>query len=171
MRADVLDIKVVYQQRHVDVDIAAVPRLFLPRTGPFELVDYDRVFAADPDDDIFALRGVDRGGCVVVVRPDQYVAAVLPLDATDELAAFFAAAPARLERSVPREPGGHLVVEVGEEPGHPVGELAHAVAGEQDRLVVADVVRQRGHLVEVHGPDVRPRNSSISPYEDSSPAP
>ena len=28
-------------------------------------------------------------GCVVVVRPDQYVAAVLPLDATDELAAFF----------------------------------------------------------------------------------
>ena len=42
-----------------------------------------------PDDDIFELRGVDRGGCVVVVRPDQYVAAVLPLDATDELAAFF----------------------------------------------------------------------------------
>jgi len=27
---------------------------------------------------------------VVVVRPDQYVAAVLPLAATDELAAFFA---------------------------------------------------------------------------------
>lgn len=86
----VVDLKVVYQQRHVDVDIAAVPDLFLPRTGPFELVDYEKVFATHPDEDIFELRGIDRAGCVVVVRPDQYVAAVLPLDATDELAAFFA---------------------------------------------------------------------------------
>ena len=31
---------------------------------------------------------VSRDGVVVVVRPDQYVAAVLPLDATAELAAF-----------------------------------------------------------------------------------
>ncbi|KQY43886.1 FAD-binding monooxygenase [Cellulomonas sp. Root137] len=87
---DVVDLKVVYQQRHVDVDVAAVPQVFLPRTGPFELVDYERVFATHPDDDIFELRGVDRAGCVVVVRPDQYVAAVLPLHATDELSAFFA---------------------------------------------------------------------------------
>jgi phenol 2-monooxygenase len=86
---DVLDLKAVYQQRHVDVDLAAVPEPFLPRTGPFQLVDYENVFATHPDDDIFELRGVDRGGCVVVVRPDQYVAAVLPLDATDELGAFF----------------------------------------------------------------------------------
>ncbi|NMR20103.1 FAD-binding monooxygenase [Cellulomonas fimi] len=85
----VLDVKVVYQQRHVDVDIRAVPGLFLPRTGPFGLVNYEKVFATHPEDDIFELRGVDRGGCVVVVRPDQYVAAVLPLDATDDLAAFF----------------------------------------------------------------------------------
>ncbi|KQS97443.1 FAD-binding monooxygenase [Cellulomonas sp. Leaf395] len=85
---DVFDVKVVYQQRHVDVDISAVPELFLPRTGPFELVDYENVFATHPDDDIFELRGVDRAGCVVVVRPDQYVAAVFPLDATDELAGF-----------------------------------------------------------------------------------
>ena len=61
----------------------------VPRTGPFELVDHEKVFATHPDEDIFELRGVDRAGCVVVVRPDQYVAAVLPLDATDELAAFF----------------------------------------------------------------------------------
>lgn len=84
-----LDVKVVYQQRHVDVDITAVPALFLPRTGPFALVDYEKVFAAHPDDDVYDQRGVDRDGCVVVVRPDQYVAAVLPLDATADLAAFF----------------------------------------------------------------------------------
>ena len=89
-RDSVLDIKVVYQARHVDVDISCVPELFLPRTGPFQLVDHEKVFAAHPDDDIFDLRGIDRtAGCVVVVRPDQYVAAVLPLDGTEELAAFF----------------------------------------------------------------------------------
>lgn len=85
----VLDVKVVYQQRYTDVDISAVPSVFRPRTGPFGLVDHEKVFAADPDDDVFERRGIDRGGCVVVVRPDQYVAAVLPLDATGELAAFF----------------------------------------------------------------------------------
>jgi phenol 2-monooxygenase len=31
----------------------------------------------------------NEDGVVVVVRPDQYVAAVLPLDATDELTDFF----------------------------------------------------------------------------------
>jgi phenol 2-monooxygenase len=41
--------------------------------------------------DIFTLRGIDRErGCMVVVRPDQYVAHVLPLDGHEELAAFFA---------------------------------------------------------------------------------
>ena len=41
--------------------------------------------------DIFDLRGVDRDrGALVVVRPDQYVAHVLPLDGCEELADFFA---------------------------------------------------------------------------------
>ncbi|KXZ57163.1 phenol 2-monooxygenase [Microbacterium laevaniformans] len=31
----------------------------------------------------------NEDGVVVVVRPDQYVAAVLPLEATDELTDFF----------------------------------------------------------------------------------
>ena len=36
------------------------------------------------------MRGIDRDrGCMVVVRPDQYVADVLPLDAHAELAHFF----------------------------------------------------------------------------------
>ena len=39
--------------------------------------------------DRIKLRGIDRGGAVVVVRPDMYVANVLPLTATAELAAFF----------------------------------------------------------------------------------
>ena len=40
--------------------------------------------------DIFTLRGTDRtAGCLVIVRPDQYVAQVLLLDGYEELAAFF----------------------------------------------------------------------------------
>lgn len=84
-----LDVKAVLQQGHADVELTDVPALFQPRTGPFDLVDYEKVFAADPAEDAFDARGVDRGGCVVVVRPDQYVAGVFPLDATAELAAFF----------------------------------------------------------------------------------
>ncbi|MER6988995.1 FAD-binding monooxygenase [Saccharopolyspora hirsuta] len=84
------DVKVIYQQDHHGVDLGAVPRAFLPKVGPFSLVDYEKVYAADPADDIFEARGIDRGGALVVVRPDHYVADVLPLDAVDELAAFFA---------------------------------------------------------------------------------
>ena len=40
--------------------------------------------------DIFAMRGIDREtGCMVVVRPDQYVAQVLPIDGFDQLASYF----------------------------------------------------------------------------------
>ena len=84
------DVKVIYQQDHTSVDINAVPAVFKPQVGPFQLTDYEKVYATDPASDIFDLRGVDRGGVVVVVRPDQYVANVLPLTATAELAAFFA---------------------------------------------------------------------------------
>ncbi|MBY4226396.1 FAD-dependent monooxygenase [Rhodococcus fascians] len=84
------DVKVIYQQDHASVDIGAVNPVYLPVGGPFGLVDYEKVFATDPDTDIFTERGIDRDGAIVVVRPDQYVAQVLPLSATDELATFFA---------------------------------------------------------------------------------
>lgn len=83
------DVKVVYQQPHSDLDLVLVPKIFLPRTGRFGLIDYEKVYTALPDVDIFVRRNVDRAGAIVVVRPDQYVATVLPLSATRELAAFF----------------------------------------------------------------------------------
>jgi phenol 2-monooxygenase len=84
------DVKVIYQQPHTEIDINAVPAVFKPLVGPFQLRDYEKVYATDPKADIFQLRGLDRSGVVVVVRPDQYVANVLPLTATAELGAFFA---------------------------------------------------------------------------------
>jgi len=36
------------------------------------------------------MRGIDRDqGCIVIVRPDQYVAHIVPLDVENELAGFF----------------------------------------------------------------------------------
>ncbi|MBP1327430.1 phenol 2-monooxygenase [Leucobacter exalbidus] len=76
----VFDVKAVYQQSHREVDIAAVSPLFKPLSGPFQLVDYEKVYAAIADTDIFAERGVSRDGAVVVVRPDHYVAGIFALD-------------------------------------------------------------------------------------------
>lgn len=83
------DVKVIYQQDHQTIDINAVPAVFKPQVGPFKLDYLEKVFGVDPAEDIFELRGLDRGGVVVVVRPDQYVANVLPLTATKELGEFF----------------------------------------------------------------------------------
>lgn len=86
----VFDVKVIYQQAHRDIEISDIPKVFLPRVGPLALVDYEKIYAVQTDDDIYNSRDIDRNGVVVVVRPDQYVAHVLPLSATSELADFFA---------------------------------------------------------------------------------
>ncbi len=95
----VLDVRGVFQQGHRELTIGTLPALLLPRKGRYGLHDYEKMFCADLTDcadpalrgdaDIFDRRGIDRDGCIVVVRPDQHVAHVLPLDAHAELAAFF----------------------------------------------------------------------------------
>ena len=88
----VLDVRAVFQQAHRDLAIESMPALLLPRKGRYGLRDYEKMFCANVHGgcDIFAMRGVDRqSGCMVVVRPDQYVAQVLPLDRYDQLASYF----------------------------------------------------------------------------------
>lgn len=89
----VIDVRAIFQQGHRDLKVEALPTVLLPRKGRFGLVDYEKVYAPDLKNrsDIFDLRGINRAqGAMVVVRPDQYVANVLPLDAHAELSAFFA---------------------------------------------------------------------------------
>ncbi|HVE52731.1 MAG TPA: FAD-binding monooxygenase [Ramlibacter sp.] len=89
----VFDLRAIFQPGHRELAIESMPALLLPRKGPHGLRDYEKVFCPDLEDgpDIFDLRGVDRArGALVVVRPDQYIAQVLPLDAHAALAAFFA---------------------------------------------------------------------------------
>ncbi len=89
----VFDLRVVFQQGHRELAIESLPALLLPQKGRYGLLDYEKVFCPDlkQGPDIFDLRGIDRGqGALVVVRPDQYVAHVLPLQAHQALAGFFA---------------------------------------------------------------------------------
>jgi phenol 2-monooxygenase len=88
----VIDVRAVFQQGHHDLAIEAMPSFLLPRKGRYGLCDYEKMFCSDlkSGNDIFTMRGIDRErGCMVVVRPDQYVAHVLPLDGYEQLAAFF----------------------------------------------------------------------------------
>jgi len=88
----VIDVRAVFQQGHRNLAFDALPSLLRPRKGGFKLIDYEKAFCPDLKNgpDIFDARGIDRAkGCMIVVRPDQYVANVLPLDAHDDLAAFF----------------------------------------------------------------------------------
>lgn len=87
-----IDTRAILQQSHHAADIADMPPLFFPGKGRLGLRDYEKVFCPDPAcDDIFDLRGIDREtGCLVHVRPDQYVANILPLNGFDPLAEFFA---------------------------------------------------------------------------------
>ena len=90
----VIDFRAVFQQEHRSLKVETLPSILLPRKGRFGLIDYEKTYAPDlkHGPDIFALRGIDRcQGATVVVRPDQYVANVLPLHAHQELTDFFAA--------------------------------------------------------------------------------
>nr|QDP25859.1 3-hydroxybenzoate 4-monooxygenase [Bradyrhizobium cosmicum] len=88
----VIDLRAVFQQEHRELAVEAMPALLLPRKGRYGLLDYEKMFCPDlkSGHDVFAMRGIDRkAGCMIVVRPDQYVGHVLPLDDFAGLAAYF----------------------------------------------------------------------------------
>ena len=88
----VIDVRAVFQQDHRELASRRCPPSCCRGRGATGLLDYEKMFCPDlkSGQDIFAMRGIDReAGCMVVVRPDQYVAQVLPLDAYAALAAYF----------------------------------------------------------------------------------
>ena len=87
-----IDVRAVFQQTFTEVDFEAAPQLLKPAKGRYGLVDFEKVFCLDHKGlgDIYEMRGIDRSqGCMIVVRPDQYVANILPLTAFAELGDFF----------------------------------------------------------------------------------
>jgi phenol 2-monooxygenase len=88
----VIDFRAVFQQTFDELAYEDMPSLLKPKTGKLGLQDHEKVFCVDHKGagDIFDMRGIVRkDGCLIVVRPDQYIAHVLPLAAYDELAEFF----------------------------------------------------------------------------------
>jgi len=86
------DLRVIFQQGHRALELGDMPDLLLPHKGKYGLQDYEKIFCPDlkSGNDIYDMRGINRpDGCIVIVRPDQHVAHVLPLTAHDELAGFF----------------------------------------------------------------------------------
>jgi len=84
----VIDICAVFQQQ--DLAIENMADLLCPAKGKYGLRDYEKVFHAEEGNDIFEQRSIDRSsGCMVVVRPDQHIANILPLNAYNELTEFF----------------------------------------------------------------------------------
>lgn len=87
----VIDLRAIFQRSHRDIAINAIPALLRPNKGKYGLHDYEKVFCSETGigPDIFTLRGIDRrAGCMLLVRPDQYIAHILPLDASLELTEF-----------------------------------------------------------------------------------
>ena len=83
-----IDVYGVFQQQGLEME--DMPDFLWPAKGKFGLRDYEKVFHAEEGNDVFDLRGIDRSNvCIVIVRPDQHIANILPLTAHDELAAFF----------------------------------------------------------------------------------
>ncbi len=67
-----------------------MPDFLWPAKGKYGLRDYEKVFHAEKGNDVFEQRGIDRtSGCMVVVRPEQHIATVLPLNAHSKLRDFF----------------------------------------------------------------------------------
>ena len=85
-----------------------MPALLRPAKGRHGLVDHEKMFCpvVANGQDIFDLRGIDRGhGCVVIVRPDQHVAHVLSLEDHAGIADFFSAFMLNGQQAVPRRDG------------------------------------------------------------------
>ncbi|TKA65135.1 hypothetical protein B0A55_11275 [Friedmanniomyces simplex] len=93
----VLDVRAVLQQSRKNLVISDLPGILLPQKGVFGIQDYEKVFTDEASygfgfGEIYKNRGIDaEKGCVVLVRPDQYVSAVLPLgeEGHGMLEAFF----------------------------------------------------------------------------------
>ncbi|KAH0027457.1 putative flavin-containing monooxygenase, partial [Aureobasidium melanogenum] len=89
----VIDVRGILQQGHASLNINDMPAIVWPQKGRYGLRDYEKTFCAEAVvgyKDIFTARDIDRQkGCIVIVRPDQYVANILPLTDHDGLEKFF----------------------------------------------------------------------------------
>ncbi len=88
----IIDVRAIFKQTFDQLAYEHMPSLLKPKTGKLGLQDHEKIFCVDHKGagDIYEMRGIDRDrGCMIIVRPDQYVANVLPLDGFEALSRFF----------------------------------------------------------------------------------
>lgn len=93
----IIDIRAVFQQHHQTIETNTLHPVLAPTKGKYGLRDFEKVYCVDNrplssggGKNIYEMRGIDKEqGCMVIVRPDQYVADVLPLADYEGLVAFF----------------------------------------------------------------------------------
>ena len=88
----IIDVRAVFQTSHHDMMLDTLPDMLLPRKGRYGLMDYEKAFCPDlkTGPDLFDLRGIDGAkGALIIVRPDQFIAKVQPLDDFEGIAQFF----------------------------------------------------------------------------------
>lgn len=87
----VINLQAVFQVCHREVEMTDVHPLLQPAKGRYGLRDYEKVYSAlSADGCFYEKRGInkDQGG-ILIVRPDQYVAEVLPLNDHQGIVDFF----------------------------------------------------------------------------------
>ncbi|KAK4508812.1 hypothetical protein PRZ48_002551 [Zasmidium cellare] len=92
-----IDVRAIFTHSRQTFEITDLPSLLLPHKGKLGVQDYEKAFTDEVSygfggGNLYKTRGVSKDeGCVVVVRPDQYVSAVLPLkkEAEGMLERFF----------------------------------------------------------------------------------
>lgn len=88
----IFDVRVIFQQSHREVNLEKINPFLLPLKGKLGLRDYEKIFCIGRKngEDIFKMREINKEtGCLVVVRPDQHIANILPLKAFSEISDFF----------------------------------------------------------------------------------
>lgn len=90
---EVISVYGIFQQNHQEVEYEETHSLLRPSVGIYGLKDYEKSFCPDykNGENIYDVREIDKDkGCIVIVRPDQHISNILPLDAYEELEKFFA---------------------------------------------------------------------------------
>ncbi|KAH8929054.1 thioredoxin-like protein [Atractiella rhizophila] len=89
------DVITVISSKRTSSELNDFPEILRPRVGPHGGYAYDTIFADDvayhqPAGQAYNGYGIDRKtGCIVVLRPDQYVAGLFHIDHPERIGSYF----------------------------------------------------------------------------------
>ena len=89
----VLDVRAILPHYFRDIDQTQVslPEFLMPCKGLYALRDYEKIFcfASETKENIYTARGINKQlGCIVLIRPDQYVSQICPFDNPSAITTF-----------------------------------------------------------------------------------